>query len=708
MRAARPSRTPVIHQSEAGECGLACIAMVANAHGLEVDLPTLRRWYSISLRGATLRSLIQISEQLGFHARPLRGEVGDLARIAAPTILHWDLNHFVVLTGVRNRLGKRRFQIHDPARGALSLSEAELSRHFTGVILELAKAQGFSPGRATSELRISQLWTRLTGFKRSLLHVLVLSLAMQVAVLAAPFYLQLAIDTVLPSADDSLLLLLAIGFGGLALIGVAISWARSLALISLGTALSYQMIANLNRHLLRLPLRWFEKRHVGDIISRFSSTNPVSHLISRALVASIIDGLLTFVTFTLMLVYSPLLTLAALLSLAVIALSRAIFLRLLRHQNFDAIMSAAIESSNFIEGVRGIEAIKSFGLEDRRHLRWQQTKVRAVNAQVRLARLSAGLEAFTQIATNLDRIVFVYLAVNLAMEGLFTVGMIFAFQAYKQQFMEASTRLVDQAMSLAIMKVHLSRIADIALAPAEPSGPAALHKFREATGRIELRRVRYAYGTGERNVLNDVDLAIEEGSLIVLVGPSGGGKTTLLKIMMGLFSPTSGQVVAGGQRLLEDNAIGWRRRIGTLGQDDVLFKGSLAENVASFDPEIDMERVAEVCRMASIANEIEAMPLGYETMVGDMGSALSGGQRQRVLLARALYHDPIALFIDEGTAHLDPRSELEVLKAIGALPITRVMTTHRAAPLAFATAVFDVTGGNVIRKAPAETVAELA
>lgn len=686
--------TPLILQSEASECGLACLAMVAGFHGLDTDLPALRRRFSLSLKGARLKTLMGMAEQTGFHCRALRGDIEDLGQLPLPAILHWDLNHFVVLTKVRSGFGGQSFEIHDPARGKRRIGEAELSRHFTGVVLELAKSESFRRGSERSQLRIAQLWSRMSGLGGSLRNILALSVLLQLVALASPFYLQIAVDTAFPAFDRDLLAMLAIGFGGLALINLLTAWMRSLLLVSLGNALSYQVIVNLYRHLMRLPLPWFEKRHVGDIISRFGSTQPISDLLSQGLIAAVIDGMMATLTLAMLFLYSPKLGGIASVAWLLFAALKIGSWHVIKLRSIDAITTEAREASSFIESVRGVAAIKAFGQEGNRQRQWQQLKADAVNAQVRLGRITSGFDAMGQFVIAAERLLFVYLAISMAMRGEFTVGMIFAFQAYKQQFLDASTRLVDFGMRYKLLDVHLNRIADIALAQPEGSG-ARSESLEPIRGGIELRSVGFRYGVGEPEVLRAVSLKVEPGEMAALVGPSGGGKTTLLKLMMGLVEPTYGQLLVDGKPLAGVGLNNWRRRIGSVAQDDMLYAGSLAENISFFDPEIDMERVIKVAKMAAIHDVIEAMPMRYDTLVGDMGSVLSGGQKQRVLLARALYPDPAVLFIDEGTAHLDPDSERQVMDAVHALPITRVVSAHRTGAIAAADRTLVVSGGQV-------------
>ncbi|WP_199504834.1 peptidase domain-containing ABC transporter [Qipengyuania sp. YIM B01966] len=689
------ARTRYIPQGEASECALACLAMVAGYHGYHTDLITLRQRYGMSLKGADLKQVMQVAEDIGFNARPLRGELDDLPHLALPAVLHWNLNHFVVLTKIVSGLRGQQYHIHDPARGAVVMGRDEVSRHWTGVALDLLKSESFKPKIERQQLGITQLWSSISGFWQTIRQVVLLSMVLQLVVLASPFFLQISIDTVFPAFDSDLLLMLALGFGGLTVINFMASWLRSLIFVTLSNSLSYQVIVNLFRHLIRLPLDYFEKRHVGDIISRFGSTQPISQLISQGMIAAFIDGVMALLTLALMIVYSGLLATIAVTALVIYVMLRLAFLQALRLRNLDAITTAATENSNFIESIRGIAAIKAFGQEGNRQRLWQKTKADAINAQIKLGRLSAGFEALGQFVIALERVVFVYVAITLAFDTLLTIGMIFAFQAYKQQFLDAGMRLTEQAINFQIVKVHLSRIADIALSKTEDSDGEKSTEEPNFTKPMFIERVSYRYGQNEPLVLKGASLAIMPGEFVAITGPSGGGKTTLVKIVMGLFQPSSGSIRLGDRNIFSLKCNRYRRAIGSVAQGDMLYAGTLAENISFFDPAIDMDRVREVARLAHIHDEIEAMPMGYESLVGDMGSILSGGQLQRVLLARALYPGPSLLILDEGTANLDEANEQKILSALKELKITRIGVAHRPATIMAADRVVRIEGGRI-------------
>ena len=693
-------RSEVIRQSVAGECGLACLAMIASHFGLKIDLQVLRRRFPLSVRGISLKALLGIVDQLGFHSRALRAEISALDKLQLPAILHWDLSHYVVLENIRSTIKGPIFTIADPARGRLFLSAQELSLHFSGVVLELIPTTKFTKGNFVQHLKIQQLWTRVTGVSRALTRILSLSLIMQVAALALPFCMQIAIDSAYPNQDEALLTVLALGFSGVVLLNVSSSWLRSRLVLSLNNTISLQSAVNLFRHTIFLPISWFERRHLGDIVSRFNSLQPLSDVLSRGLVSAVVDGFLALTTLCLMVIYSPLLTFASLVVLVIYLIIKIIYYHSVKSLNISLLTAQAQETSSFIENIRGIETIKSFCQEKNRQRIWQNRKSDYVSASTKFGFMSSGFDGVNALLTGLESIIFVYISMRMAIEGSITLGMVFAFQSFKQNFLGATLRLTDQTFNFIFLRVHLDRLGEIVFESPEPETEPTEADSSMGPLQIELRNVSFSYGAGLPNVLQDVNIIIPPGEVVAVVGPSGAGKTTLLKIMSGLLEPSTGDVLVNNIPLSKFGVRRYRSIIGVMNQEDTLFSGSLAENISFFDPDFDIEHVRNCARMAAIHDDIQGMNLKYDTAVGDMGSSLSGGQKQRVLLARAIYKSPKCLFLDEGTAHLDIATETRVNQSLRNLGMTRVIVAHRPDTINLAQRVITV-GAGPVRIAPA-------
>jgi ATP-binding cassette subfamily B protein RaxB len=682
-------RLPAIRQAEAAECGLACLAMIASYHGHEADLNALRRRFPISLKGVTLKELMQIAARLGLAGRALRLEPENLRKLRLPAILHWDMNHFVVLRSV----GRTRVTIHDPALGVRVLAHSELSGHMTGVALELTPTQGLERRREQERVGILDIVGQVSGLGRALGQALTLSLILQLFVLASPFYMQIAVDEVVVKGDEGLLAALAIGFALFALINVTATWLRAVVSLQLGNVISFQMVIRLFHHMMRLPLPFFERRHIGDLISRFHSTQPIKDLLTEGLVAVLVDGLMALGTLVLMFVYSGMLAVIVLMAATLYVLLRLLLFRPLRRRTDDQIHAQARRDSTFIETVRAIQSIKLFGRETERESFWQNRYAGFVNASIRLSRLQTGFKASNDLIYAIENVVTIYLGARLALDGAITIGMLFAFMAYKQQFLDKLARLVEKGIDLRMLDLHLERLGDIALTRRERGHEEPLDLGRPLVGAIELRGVAFRYAETESYVFEGVDLRIEPGEFVAITGPSGGGKTTLMKLMVGLFEPTAGEVLIDGFPLHAVGLQSVRAQIGVVLQDDHLLSGSIVENIAFFDPVTNLAWVEACAEMAGIHADIMRMPMGYSTLIGDMGSTLSGGQRQRVLLARALYRKPRILFLDEGTSHLDPALEAQVNAVLATLAITRVIIAHRPQTVAAASRVLRLESG---------------
>lgn len=686
-------RLPVITAAEAAECGLACIAMISRYHGHDVDLNGLRQRYALSLAGASLKSLMEITDQLGFSTRALRVDIGALDKVRLPAILHWDLNHFVVLKSV----GRRKLVVHDPARGALSLTQEEFSKHFTGVVLEIARAETFEPVSARLPMKLSMLWSRMTGWWPALAQVLVLSVALQIVTFVAPLQMQLVVDEALASVDRDLLAVIALGFGALVIIQACIEALRSWALRVFGHLLSFQITGNLVRHLLRLPSDYFEKRHAGDIISRLGSARPIQDAITQGVVGTVIDGIMACIAAVILFFYSTTLALIVIAAVVInMALNLALFPRMKQRME-EEIVAEAKEQTHLMESVRAATTLKLLGREAVRESGWRNLHADSTNASIAVGKLSISQGLIQSLVTGLQTVIVIYVAGRLILDGQgFSVGMLFSFLSYRQTFTDRANALVNQLMQFRFLRLHLDRLSDIVTTPTEISGAAAAEPA-EIRGHLRLKDVSFRYGATDPLVLEDIDLEISPGDYVAIHGASGGGKSTLLKLLLGLNQPSDGMIELDGQRATPERWRAWRNKVGVVAQDDRLLSGTLADNIGGFDPDLDMQRVIGAAMAAQVHSDIVRMPMQYLTLVGDMGSTLSGGQRQRILLARALYREPRILVLDEGTANLDEHNEELIADLLDQMPITRIVVAHRPALLRRAKRVYEV-GGRALKE----------
>ena len=456
-------RLPVVLQTEAAECGLACVAMVASFHCHEIDLPAMRRRFSVSLKGTSLKGLIAVAQALGLHARPLKLDLQHLSDLKLPCVPHWDMNHFVVL----HEVAANRVVIHDPAIGERRIAMKDLTEHFTGVALELTPGSDFRPQRETRQIKLFELMGKVTGLRRGLVQLLLLGVALQVCALVTPFYLQWIVDEALVSSDRDLITVLGLGFLLLVLIQAAVTITRAWVSTVLTTQLNFQWLGNAFAHLLRLPLPFFEKRHLGDIVSRFGSIQTIQRSLTIQLVEGLIDGLLVLATFVLMLLYSVTLSFVATIAVLLYGLLRWVIFRPLRDANSEQIIHAAKQQTHFLESARGIQGIRLFGRGSERHAGWSNRLVEQFNAELRIARITISYQMANTLIFGVGRVVVIWLAALAAIDGKFSVGMLFAFLAYKDQFSQRLASLIDRLFELRMLRLHGERVADIVLAEPE-------------------------------------------------------------------------------------------------------------------------------------------------------------------------------------------------------------------------------------------------
>ena len=687
---------PVL-QAEAAECGLACLTMIAARHGHSVNLPGLRQLHPISSKGATLEQLMAVASELALAPRALRLELDELPQLQVPAILHWDLNHFVVLEEAK----RGSVTIVDPATGRRKLAVAEAGEHFTGVALELSPSPGLRRIEARTRTRLSDLWSGLSNYGGAAFQILALSLLLQLTALLMPFFLQLTIDEAIGRGNADLLTLLLVGFGVVYALSGATAALRSWVVLTLGQSLSFQLAGNVVRHMVRLPLGYFERRHVGDLMSRIGSIHPIKNLLTQGVINAMVDAALAVTTLIVMLMISPALTgLVAATTAAYLAYSLLLYPGL-RRRTEEELVARARQDTYLMETMRSMRAIKLHAHEAMRENGWRNQYAEVVSASYRAQMYGIRLDFGEQLLFGGQFLLLVFLGAHAVLAQELTVGLLLAFIAYRTSFMASATALVEQLQNWRLIGVHLERLSDIVTEAPEPL-IARVRDRQLPPPSIRLESLSFAYSPSEPPVLNSLDFEIPRRSLVAIVGPSGAGKTTLMRVMLGLLPATSGRILIDGVPLTPALSAAWRGRVAAVMQDDLLLTGTLADNIAFFDTGLDQERIEAAARLARIHDEIVRMPMGDQSLVGDMGAALSAGQRQRVLLARALYRYPDVLFLDEGTANLDEDNENAIADLVAALPVTRIVVAHRPALIERAQLVLKLENGRIeeVRRGP--------
>jgi ATP-binding cassette subfamily B protein RaxB len=678
-------RLPVILQTESSECALACMAMVLRYHGHAADLAELRRRFPVSLKGATLANLSRLAALMGATSRSLKLDLEELGQLQLPAILHWDLNHFVVLKSV----SRQGIHIHDPAFGALKLRWTEASAHFTGIAFELAPTLAFRRQAAKPPIAIRMLMGRVVGLKRGLAQLLGLAIVLEAIALAMPIFTQIITDEAVLGGNRDLLNLVALGLVALGITNAVVSAVRSWIGMYISTHFNVQWMSNVMGRLLRLPVDYFERRHVGDIVSRFGAVKTIEHGITSTTIDAFLDGLLATGTLVMMVVYSPTLTLVTV---------AAVFLYgLLRWLRYDAERSAAVgtiakqakEQSYFLETIRGVRSIKMSNRVNERRTAWLNLNVEAVNASLVMQRLALMYGTGRSIIGTGERALVLWLGAAAVIEHRLSLGMLFAFISYKEQFSSRFNDLIGRYVDFRMLNISVERLADIVMtAPEEPETA----QYREVPEDLTLTfdNVSFQYASDDRYIIKNASMAILPGECVALVGPSGMGKTTCLKLILGMLSPQKGKICLGDVSIEQIGLYNFRSVVAAVMQDDQLFAGSIYDNIAFHDGRPDFEWAQECARVACIHDEITAMPMGYHTLLGDMGSVLSSGQKQRVLLARALYRKPKILVLDEATSHLDLENEKKIAVTIAKLNITRLIIAHRPQTIAAADRVLSL------------------
>ena len=530
----------------------------------------------------------------------------------------------------------------------------------------------------------------IVGLKSTLIKLFAFSVVIEAIGLLLPIGTQMVTDHVIMAHDQSLLAVICIGLVTFTLFRTFLSMLRGWTSLTLNTLTSIQWKTTLFDHLVRLPLAFFEKRQLGDIQSRFGSLDTIRSTFTNSIVTGVIDSIMTIGLLVMLTLYGGWLVWVVVGFTVCYAIIRLATYRFYRRVSEEQVIKGARANSHFMESLYGIATIKALNIKERRSQNWLNLNIDACNAGIKQTRFDMLFGGINTFISSIDQVVILWLGALMVIDNNMSLGMFMAFNAYRGQFSQRASSLIDLVMQLRMLSLHNERLSEIAFSEPEAEMPVR-RVFAENEGiKLEIKNLSYQYDPFSQPIFSNLDITIEPGESLALVGPSGVGKTTLLKVMCGLLSPTSGDVKANNLSIEKIGLNNYRLSTACVLQEDRLFSGSIAENISCFEDNADMDFIIECARHCNIHDEIINMPMGYETLVGELGTGLSGGQKQRLLIARALYRKPGILFMDEATSHLDLNNEANINQSISSLSITRVIVAHRPSTIASADRVIDL------------------
>ncbi|MFO7564114.1 MAG: peptidase domain-containing ABC transporter [Enhygromyxa sp.] len=686
----RKRRIPVILQHEWAECGAACLTMVMSFHGRELRLDEVRRELGVGRNGLDANSIIAGAERFGMQARGLQIELEDLAYLPRGAILHWDFNHFVVF----DRLAGRHVELVDPAGGRQRVTLDRFSRSFTGVAIVVEPGSDFEPNKLRED-RFGVYFRFLLGQRAVLSRILVTSVLLRLLALSLPILTALIVDHVVPRSDHHLLLVIAVGLAGVVLFQVLSALTRAHLLLQLRTNLDVRMTLGFLEHLVALPYAFFQRRSAGDLMMRVASNTNIRETLTSSTLSAVLDGALVVIYLGVILWLSPALGLLTLglgtMQVLVYLFSRRRIIDLMREN-----LETQAQAQNYlVQILGGIETLKLAGAEGQAVKRWSDRFVDQLNVALDTGRLQAAIDATMGALASTSPFVLLCVGATFVMQGELTLGQMLALNALAAGFLTPLSSLIGSALQLQRVGGYVERLDDV-LSAAPEQERSQVTAAPRLSGAVRLRKVSFRYDAKSPFVVREVDLEVEPGECVAIVGRSGSGKSTLASLLLGLHRPTQGAIEYDGLNLEEFDLRSVRRQVGFVPQHPYVFAQSVRENIAMSQPGATMEAITQAGRRAAIHEDIMAMPMGYDTLVSEGGGSLSGGQRQRLALARALVGEPVLLLLDEATSALDNRTEREVMNALASMSCARIIIAHRLTTITFADRIVVMDAGRIV------------
>lgn len=687
-----------VQQAEEMDCGAACLAMICKHYGIPMTLGKLRELANVTTQGATLDSLARAGESLGFTTRGVQCTFEPLMGFDLPMIVHWEGYHYVIVYGI----SKRHVWVADPAIGFKKMTIEEFERGWSGTCLV------FSPARDLQQQTVSRSpWVRFVGYlkpyKNILGYLFLATFVIQVLGLVPPIIIQNILDGVIVHENVNLLHLL---IGGLVISNVftqLMSTVRSFLANFMVRNMDFAMMSQFFKHTMSLPYGFFATRKTGDVFARFQENQTIRAFLTESTVTTVLNLLMVFIYFTIMFLYNVKLTLLLIgFVIPIVALTVLVTPKIKTYAR--ETFTAGTESKSFLmEALGAIETVKGMGMERPLRLKWEKKYAKALEVQHRAQSFHVLVSLGGQVLNAATTIAILWVGASLVLAHELTVGQLIAFNALMGCVLAPLMGLVGLWSMLNDAGVAMERLGDVLdVAPEQkPEELSSRVVLPDLQGSINLEGVYFRYAGNEgAYVLQNVNLEIKPGELVAIVGQSGSGKTTLAKLLVGLYGVNEGRITVDGYDMATIDKTYYRAQVGYVMQSNLLFSGTIAENIASGDEHPDRRRIEEVARMADAHGFISKMPLGYEQVVGERGMGLSGGQIQRLCIARALYRDPRLLVFDEATSALDTQSESHIIGNMGEIlkGRTAVIIAHRLSTIMQADKIVVLHNGAVVEQ----------
>lgn len=692
------AKVPVIMQMEALECGAACLTMVAAYYGLWIPLEQVRKDCGVSHDGSNAKNILKAARNYGFTAKGYRYEPAQLKEKGKfPCIIHWNFNHFVVLDGFKGN----KVYINDPARGDVCISMEEFDESFTGICLVIEPSEDFTPGGAPKSI-MSFAKERLKGTGAAFAMIIITTLISSLISIINPAFSRMFIDRLLTGQNPDWFYPFIIALVAAAVIQIAVCWIKASYLLKVQGKFAVVADSSFMWHILRLPLEFFSQRMAGDIAGRQRINQGIASTFINTLAPMVLDTATLIFYLVVMLRYSPLLTAIGLVSMFInFFVSYYISKKRINVKRVQMRDSAKLSSAT-LSGIEMIETIKASGAENGFFQKWAGYQASVNNGEVKFKGIDYHIGIIPSLVSSLCNIVILGIGVLLTMQGEFTVGMILAFQGFMTSFSAPAQNLMNAGQTIQEMRTNMERVEDIMKYPTDVEyGSEDISddvSYDKLAGNVELKNVTFGYSRLAEPLIKDFSLKLDAGKSVALVGGSGSGKSTVSKLISGLYEPWDGEILFDGKPLKSISHEVFTGSLAVVDQDIILFEDTIANNIKMWDNSIEDFEMIMAARDAQIHDVIMERDNGYQYKMLEGGVDFSGGQRQRLEIARVLAQDPTIVILDEATSALDARTEYNVVRSIKDRGITMIVVAHRLSTIRDCDEIIVLDKGQVVER----------